>query len=81
MRKCKVQDECYQPRGIETGRTLRHALLAAYIPMGNSVSRIDRRSLVKMWLTHRFGGIVFPLLVKHENRLNKLYLRLRRIRN
>jgi hypothetical protein len=81
MHKVKVQDKSFQPRGMETGRTLRHALLASFIPMGNSAAKFDRKNLFKMWLTHRFGGVVFPFLVRNEHRLNTLYLRLRRIRN
>ncbi len=80
MKEIKVQDKFLQPQGIETGRTLRHALLAAWIPMGNSAAGYDRVCLCKMWYVHHFGGIIFPFLVRHEQRLARLYLRLHKVR-
>lgn len=66
---------------METGRTLRHALLAAWIPMGNNAAGWDRRCLCKMWCVHHLGGMLFPLLVRHEHRLARLYLWVQKIRN
>lgn len=81
MERIRVHDKYFQPAGMETGRTLRHALLATYIPMGNSASHADRKSLIKMWLVHHCGLFVFPLLVRHEHRLNRIYLLIRRLRS
>jgi len=79
MKKIHVQDKYFQPQGMETGRTLRQSLLATVIPMGNNASRVDSKSLMKMWIVHHCGGIIFPLFVRHEHRLNRIYLRLRRL--
>ncbi|MBW2328243.1 MAG: hypothetical protein JRF04_01225 [Deltaproteobacteria bacterium] len=80
MQEQKVQDEKYQPRGMETGRTLRHALLALLLPMGNGAGGAGRKYLCIMWLTHHLGGFFFPVLVRQEDRLHKVYLRLQRLR-
>jgi hypothetical protein len=80
MERIKVQDNRFQPKGIETVRTLRLALLGSFIPMGNNVTGADKRVLFKMWLVHICGSVVFPFLVRHEHKLNLLYLRLRRFR-
>ena len=80
MKKHKIQDRYYQPRGLETGRTLRHTLLSSMIPMGNGAGWAGRKYIVIMWLTHHLGGFLFPLLVRQEDRLHKVYLRLQRFR-
>jgi len=80
MKEQRVQDKYCQPRGIETGRTLRHSLLTSLIPMGNGVGGAGRRYLCIMWMTHHLGGLLFPLLVRQEDRLHKIYLRLQRLR-
>ena len=80
MKRVQVQDSRFQPQGLETARTLRLALLASFIPMGNNVTGADRKILFKMWLVHVFGGLIFPFLARHEHKLNILYLRLRRLR-
>ncbi len=81
MKEIKAQDAYLQPQGIGIGRTLRHALLAAWIPMGNSAAGCDRSCLCKMWFVHHLGGIIFPLLVRHEHRLARLYIRMQKIRS
>jgi hypothetical protein len=66
---------------METGRTLRHALLAVFIPTGNGAGGAGRRFLCIMWGIHHLGGLLFPLLVRQEDRLHRIYQRLRRLRN
>lgn len=80
MKEPHVQDSLFQPRGIEVGRNLRHSLLASLVPMGNGVSGADKFLLWKMWLVHHLGGAVFPFLIRHENRLTKIYQRLHKLR-
>jgi|GEM_PF-2803619 hypothetical protein len=80
MKKQRVQDRYYQPRGLETGRTLRHALLSAMIPTGNGAGGAGRKYIVIMWLVHHLGGLLYPLLVRREDRLQRLYLCLQRFR-
>lgn len=80
MKKQRVQDRYYQPQGMETGRALRHSLLSSLIPMGNGVGATGRKYLCIMWMTHHLGGFFFPLLVRQEDRLHKIYLRLQRLR-
>jgi hypothetical protein len=80
MKEQKVQDRYLQPRGITTGRTLCHTMLASVIPMGNSAGGAGLKCIVIMWLIHHFGGFLFPLCVRQENRLHKFYLRLQRLR-
>jgi hypothetical protein len=80
MKEQRVQDKYLQPQGITTGRTLRHTLLATFVPLGNSAGGAGRRYMIIMWLIHHFGGFFFPSLVRHENRLHKVYLRMQRLR-
>ncbi len=80
MRHHKVQDKYFQPRGMESGRTLRHALLAAVVPTGSGAGWAGRRYLVIAWAAHHLGRFLCPLLVRQEDRLHRLYQRLQRMR-
>lgn len=59
----------------EIGRFIRTLLLSKVIPLGNLGGGVQVRGLLVLLLSHRLGGIIFPLLVPFEDKLHRLYQR------
>ena len=68
----------YDLGGGEIGRIVRTLLCNKLIPLGNLGGGARLRGLLVLLLSHRLGGIIFPLLVPFEDKLHRLRLRLRR---
>ena len=68
----------YDLGGGEIGRIVRTLLCGKLIPLGNLGGGARLRGLLVLLLSHRLGGIIFPLLVPFEDKLHRLRLRLRR---
>ncbi|MGX9725913.1 MAG: hypothetical protein ACTFAK_00920 [Candidatus Electronema sp. VV] len=62
----------------EIGRIIRILLCNKLIPLGNFGGGARLRGLLVLLLSHRLGGIIFPLLVPFEDKLHRLRLRLKR---
>lgn len=62
----------------EMGRILRTILCSTIIPLGNLGCGARLRGMLVLLLSHSLGGILFPLLVRFEDRLHQLYQRLRK---
>ena len=59
----------------EIGRFICTLLLSKVIPLGNLGGGARVRGLLVLLLSHRLGGIIFPLLVPFEDKLHQLYQR------
>lgn len=79
MQEQRIQDHNFQPRGLESGRAFRHGIFARFIPTGNGAGGAGCRYLGIMLLIHCFGWIFFPVLVRQEDRLHRIYLRVQRL--
>ncbi len=62
----------------EIGRIVRTLLCGKLIPLGNLGGGARLRGLLVLLLSHRLGGIIFPLLVPFEDKLHRIYRRIRR---
>lgn len=62
----------------EIGRIARTYLLQRWLPLGNLGGMTRWRELVILIIMHRWGRLLFRVLIPHEHRLTRLYLRLRR---
>lgn len=61
----------------EITRIGRLYLLNRFIPLGNLAGCTRMRQLLILWVVHRFGRWLFRLAIPHEDRLTRLYRRLR----
>jgi hypothetical protein len=62
----------------EIGRIIRTLLCSKIIPLGNLGGGAQLRGLLILFLSHRLGGIIFPLLVPFEDKLHRLYQRIKK---
>lgn len=62
----------------EITRISRLYLLNRLIPLGNLAGFTRMRQLVILLIVHRFGRLLFRLAIPHEDRLTRLYRRLRK---
>lgn len=61
----------------EIGRITRIYCLSRLLPLGNLAGFSHLRQLVILLVTHRLGGPIFRLLIPHEDRLTRLYRRVK----
>jgi hypothetical protein len=80
MKQVKVRDRLFQPTGMEIGRSGRLFALSRIIPLGNWGGGPGWRCLVILWLSHNYGRFVFPVLVRYEGPLARIYTRMQRFR-
>jgi hypothetical protein len=78
MNEQRVTSNQYDLGKGEIVRILRIVLCSKIIPLGNLGHGTTLRGLFVLLISHTFGGVLFPLLVRHEDRLHRLYQRLRR---
>ena len=62
----------------EIFRIFRTLLCSKIIPLGNFGGGARLKGLLVLLVSHTFGGIIFPLLVRHEDKLHSLYQRLKK---
>ncbi len=62
----------------ESGRMLRLILLNRIIPLGNLGGGARLKGLVVLLLSHWAGKVIFPCIVPFEDRLHRLYQRLKK---
>lgn len=62
----------------EIGRIIRTLLCGKLIPLGNLGGGARLRGLLVLLISHRLGGIIFPLLVPFEDKLRRIYQHLKR---
>jgi hypothetical protein len=62
----------------EIGRVLKMYVLHRWLPLGNLGGFTRMRQLVILLLLHRLGAPLCRLLIPYEDRLTRLYNRLRR---
>ncbi len=60
----------------EITRIGRLYLLNRLIPLGNLAGFTTMRQLLILTIIHRFGRLLFRLVIPHEDRLTRLYRRL-----
>ena len=76
----RVRDRSFQPTGMEIGRSGRLFALSRIIPLGNWQGGPGWRCLVILWVSHYYGRILFPILVRYEEQLTRIYKRIQRVR-
>ena len=62
----------------EIGRIICTLLTNKVIPLGHLGYGARLRGLLVLLLSHSLGGILFPLLVPYEDKLHRLYQRIRK---
>jgi hypothetical protein len=77
MNKRTVTGSSFDLGQGEIGRIIRTLLCAKIIPLGN-LGGARLRGLLVLLLSHKLGGIIFPLLVRYEDELHRFYQRVRR---
>ncbi len=78
MKKDVVTDTHYDIGRGEIVRISRLSLLNKFIPLGHLGGGPGLRCLLVLFVVHRFGGLVFRILMFEEERLTRLYVRLRK---
>ena len=78
MQSDRVTDKHYDIGRGELGRISRLFLLNKFVPLGNLGGGPGLRCLLMLFIVHRLGGFLFRLLIFQEERLTRLYIRLRR---
>lgn len=74
----RITSHHYDLAGGEIGRITRTYLLHRWLPLGNLGGMTRMRQLLILLVLHRCGGVLFRMLIPHEDRLTRFYLRLRR---
>lgn len=62
----------------EIGRTIRFALLDKFVPLGYFAGAASLKILFILFFLHRFSRPVFRLIMSQEEKLTKVYLKLRK---
>ncbi len=78
MKEQFITGKNYDLGAGEIGRIIRTLLCSKLIPIGNLGGGARLRGLLVLLISHRLGGLIFPLLAPHEDRLHRLYQRVRR---
>jgi hypothetical protein len=77
MKKQRVTGTDYDLGDGELCRILRIAALNKVVPMGNLGGGPGLRCLVILCIVHRFGNLLFRMIMPQEERLTRIYTRLR----
>ncbi len=73
----KITSRCFDIGRGEIGRIIGIYCLSRALPLGNLAGFTHLRQLMILLVTHRLGGPIFRLLISHEERLTRLYRRVR----
>ena len=77
----RVRDRLFQPAGVEIGRTGRLFIISRLLPLGNWGGGPGWRCLVILWVSHNLGRMLFPIFIRYEGPLAKIYKRVQRLRH
>jgi len=77
----RVRDELFQPTGMEIGRSGRLFFLYRILPLGNWSGGPGWRCLIILWVSHNAGRLLFPIFVRYEGILARIYKRIERLRH
>ncbi len=77
MKEQRITGNNYDLGGGEIGRIIRTLLCAKILPPGNLGGGARLRGLLVLLLSHWLGGLIFPLLVRFEEQLHRLYRRIK----
>ncbi|WP_417913204.1 hypothetical protein [Candidatus Electronema sp. TJ] len=78
MKEQFITGKNYDLGAGEIGRIVRTLLCSKLVPLGNLGGGARLRGLFVLLVSHRLGGLIFPLLVPFEDKLHHIYQRVRR---
>jgi hypothetical protein len=77
MKEQFITGKNYDLGAGEIGRIIRTLLCGKLIPLGSLGGGARLRGLLVLLVSHKLGGLLFPLLVPFEDKLHRLYQRVR----